>query len=66
VRVAHKTGEITGIAHDAAIVYPEGRGPYVLVILTRDYRESAQAARLMADLSALTYRWAMRQPDPHE
>src|SRR5205085_1013350 len=29
-RVAHKTGWITGIYHDAAIVYPPGRKPYVL------------------------------------
>jgi beta-lactamase class A len=27
VRVAHKTGDITAIAHDAAIVYPAGRAP---------------------------------------
>src|SRR6185503_5005531 len=35
VRVAHKTGEITAVSHDAAIVYPPGRSPYVLVVLTR-------------------------------
>lgn len=66
VRVAHKTGEITAIAHDAAIVYPPGRGPYVLVILTRGYPERSDAARLMADLSATVYRWATRRPDPRE
>jgi beta-lactamase class A len=27
VPVAHKTGEITGVAHDAAIVYPPGGRP---------------------------------------
>jgi len=31
-KVAHKTGELTGFLHDAAIV--EGEPPYVLVILT--------------------------------
>jgi beta-lactamase class A len=66
VKVAHKTGEITAVAHDAAIVYPSGRGPYVLVILTKGYPERANAARLMADLSRLVYRWAIRRPDPHE
>lgn len=65
-RVAHKTGEITGITHDAAIVYPPDRGPYVLVILTRGYPERSEAARLMADLSATVYRWAERKPDPSE
>lgn len=33
-RVAHKTGEISTIAHDAGIVYLHGRKPYVLVVLT--------------------------------
>ena len=35
VRTANKTGSITRIAHDAAIVYPQGRAPYVLVVMTR-------------------------------
>ncbi len=64
--VAHKTGEITAIAHDAAIVYPPGRGPYILVVLTRGYAERKDAARLMADLSGIVYRWAVRKPDPRE
>lgn len=66
VRVAHKTGDITGVAHDAAIVFPAGRGPYVLVILTKGYAERSEAARLMADLSRSVYGWAVRRPDPHE
>lgn len=66
VRVAHKTGEITAISHDAAIVYPPGRGPYVLVILTKGFADPHQAYRLMADLSGLVYRWATRGPDSRE
>jgi beta-lactamase class A len=34
-RVAHKTGNIATVHHDAGIVYLEDRKPYVLVILTR-------------------------------
>jgi beta-lactamase class A len=34
-RVAHKTGNISTVHHDAGIVYLEGRKPYVLVVLTR-------------------------------
>ena len=41
-RVAHKTGNISTVHHDAGIVYLEGRKPYVLVILTQF---SADAAR---------------------
>ncbi|MDB5750836.1 MAG: beta-lactamase [Ramlibacter sp.] len=33
-RVAHKSGEISTVAHDAGIVYPGGRDAYVVVILT--------------------------------
>lgn len=34
VRVAHKTGEISTIAHDAGIVFVPDRKPYVLSVLT--------------------------------
>lgn len=33
-RVANKTGEISTVAHDAAIVYLPGRKPYAVVVLT--------------------------------
>ena len=55
VRVAHKTGDITAIAHDAAIVYPPGRKPYVLVVLTRGIRDSKRSDSLIADLSSMIY-----------
>jgi len=53
--VAHKTGSITAVRHDAAIVYPKGRKPYVLVILTRGVRDEKVASALMADISRLVY-----------
>ena len=57
--VAHKTGSITGVMHDAAIVYPAGRGPYVLVLLTRGIPQPKVAEGLMADVSRLVYQWTM-------
>lgn len=54
-RLAHKTGEITGIRHDAAVVYIRGRPRYVLVVLTRDIADVAVANRLIADLAALVH-----------
>lgn len=65
-RVAHKTGEITAILHDAAIVYPEDRAPFVLVILTRGYPDRTDAARLVAQLARTVYSWADRRPEPRE
>jgi beta-lactamase class A len=55
VRVAHKTGEITAHSHDAAIVYPLGRKPYVLVVLTRGIQDGAKSSKLIADVSSLIY-----------
>jgi beta-lactamase class A len=54
-RVAHKTGWITGVTHDAALVYPPGRTPYVLVVLTKGIRERPVAQRLFADISRLVW-----------
>lgn len=53
--VAHKTGDITAVSHDAAIVYPLGRKPYVLVVLTRGIADGTKSARLIADISAIVY-----------
>jgi beta-lactamase class A len=58
-KVAHKTGEITAVSHDAAVVYPQGRKPYVLVVLTKGIRESAASSTLIADISRLVWNHAM-------
>jgi beta-lactamase class A len=60
--VAHKTGSITGVLHDAAIVYPRGREPYVLVVLTRGISDERIARSLIADISRLAYEHAMSAP----
>jgi beta-lactamase class A len=57
-RVAHKTGEITAVSHDAAVVYPPGRKPYVLVVLTKGIRESAVSGALIADISRVVWNHA--------
>ena len=49
-RVAHKTGNISTVHHDAGIVYLEGRKPYVLVILTQ-FDESAARSTAVAEVS---------------
>jgi beta-lactamase class A len=54
-RVAHKTGWITGVLHDAAIVYPTDRGPYVLVVMTGNIPDEHVAQGLIADISRIVY-----------
>jgi len=49
IEVAHKTGSITKIHHDAAIVY--GPRPYVLVLLVRGIQEQKVSGPLMASIS---------------
>ena len=58
--VAHKTGWITGTMHDAAIVYPRSRAPYVLVVLTGKIPQERDAQRLIADVSRLVYEFTSR------
>jgi len=65
VRVAHKTGEISSHSHDAAIVYPPGKRPYVLVVLTRGITDGAKASKLISDISALVYAHNAAISAPH-
>jgi beta-lactamase class A len=53
--VAHKTGELTAVFHDAALIYPPGRPPFVLVVLTKGYASRALAMQLQADLARLAW-----------
>jgi beta-lactamase class A len=53
VVVAHKTGNVTGIHHDAAIVY--AKRPYVLVVLVRGINDEKVSAKLIADISQLVW-----------
>ncbi|WP_224368649.1 serine hydrolase [Hyalangium versicolor] len=60
-RVAHKTGQITGVLHDAAIVYPTSRAPYILVVLTSGIPEEKVARSLIVDISRSVYAHATRK-----
>src|SRR4051794_21524065 len=53
-RVAHKTGNISTVHHDAGIVYLEDRKPYVLVILTQFAAETGRGTAV-ADVSRDIY-----------
>ena len=54
--VAHKTGTITRIHHDAAIVF--GPRPFVLVVLTRGIEDQKTSAALMAALAGKLFQAA--------
>ncbi len=55
VKVAHKTGSITGVHHDSGIVFlPDGRS-YVLVILSKNLKDFKTATDEMAKISKEIY-----------
>lgn len=54
-RIAHKTGNITAVEHDAALVYPPRSPPYVLVVLTSGIASQAEATRLIADVARIVH-----------
>lgn len=55
VKVAHKTGSITGVGHDSGIVFlPDGR-KYVLVILAKNLDSAKDGEKTEAEVSRLIY-----------
>lgn len=56
-RVAHKTGWITATQHDAGLVYPPGRKPYAIAIMTKGIRDQKVANALMSDCSRIVWEW---------
>ncbi len=60
VKVAHKTGWITGVHHDAAIVFlPDGR-KYVLVLLSKNLKDEKAGIKTLATVSKMIYDYVMR------
>ncbi|HET8736030.1 MAG TPA: serine hydrolase [Pricia sp.] len=55
VSVANKTGSITGVHHDAAIVYlPDGRA-YILVLLSKELQDFEKGTEQLAGISKTVY-----------
>jgi len=61
-RVAHKTGEISTVAHDAGVVYLPKRKPYVLVILTEWDPAGTGRSRTIAAISHTIYEFLTQGP----
>ena len=62
-RVAHKTGEISTIAHDAGIVYLPKRKPYVVTILTEWAPETSGRSPTIAAASYMVHEHLMGGKD---
>jgi beta-lactamase class A len=56
VKVAHKTGNVTGVNHDSGIVFlPDGR-KYVLILLSKEVKDSDAGIKAMANVSEMLYK----------
>ena len=62
-RVAHKTGEISTVAHDAGVVYLPKRKPYSLVILTEWDPSASGRLRTIAAISQTIYELLTQGPE---
>ena len=55
VKVAHKTGSITGVRHDSGIVFlPDGK-KYILVLLSKNMEDPEKGVEMMARISRSIY-----------
>lgn len=60
IKVAHKTGSITGIQHDSGfIILPDGR-KYILVILWSQLEDNAKAIITSAKISEMIYNYLIK------
>jgi beta-lactamase class A len=60
VKVAHKTGFITGVHHDSGIVMlPDGR-KYVLVLLSKNMTDMEAGTQSLARVSEMIYQFVMK------
>jgi beta-lactamase class A len=60
VEVAHKTGSITGVHHDAAIVYLPDGGQYVLVLLSKNLSDFDAGTDQLAQISKTIYDYMIK------
>ena len=59
VKVAHKTGSITGVEHDSGIVFlPDGRR-YILVLLSKDLKDADKGTKALAGVSKRIHDYMM-------
>lgn len=61
VKVAHKTGSITGVRHDSGIVFlPDGK-KYVLVLLSKELKDEEAGVQAMAKVSEILYQYTLEK-----
>lgn len=57
VRVAHKTGSISGVRHDSGMVITASGKKYVLILLSKELKEPQKAIKMMARVSKIIFEY---------
>jgi beta-lactamase class A len=57
VKVANKTGKISGVHHDSAVVYLPNGKKYVLVLLSKNVKNIDEGTQTLARVSELVYQF---------
>ncbi len=65
VKVAHKTGSITGVQHDSGLVVLPNGHKYVLVLLAKDLPDKEQGVTTLAEISEMVYDYWAANKDVH-
>ncbi|MEP6261988.1 MAG: serine hydrolase [Gillisia sp.] len=55
IKIANKTGMISGIHHDSALVFLPGGRKYVLVLLSKNMEDMDRGTQMLAGVSKLVY-----------
>ncbi len=61
VKVAHKSGWITGSEHDAGIVVLPNGKRYILVLLSKNMKDTEAGVSMLAHVSKLIYQYSIQQ-----
>lgn len=62
VKVAHKTGAITGVHHDSGLVYLPDGTRYVLILLSKELDDFDEGTKSLADISKIIYNHTLQNP----
>ena len=63
VKIAHKTGSITGVQHDAGIIVLPGGHKYVLVLLSKNLADRDKGIDTLALISKMVYEFVIADKD---
>ena len=63
VKVAHKTGSITGVQHDSGVVVMANGHKYVLVLLSKELDDSNEGVETLALISKRVYEFVVADKD---